>query len=180
MRPSQGVTLLELALAVALVAVLLAFATPGFHQLRLDSQRTAAVNDLLHGLYLARSEAIKRGAVVGICPGNQGSGCASTGQAWERGWFVFVNADRDRPPQLDADEEVIRASSPIPSMRITSNRPAFSFRPVTQLDVNGTVVFCDARGSTAARAIIVSHTGRPRVTTRDASGRPLVCAMDSP
>ena len=49
------------------------------------------------------------------------------------------------------------------SGRITSNRLAYSFRPYTQGVVNGTIMFCDARGPDHARAIIVSHTGRPRI-----------------
>jgi hypothetical protein len=93
---------------------------------------------------------------------------------------VFVNADRDRPPVVDADEPILRRHPPIPRMSIQSNRAALSFRPITQLDVNGTIVFCDERGGTSARAIIVSHTGRPRVSMRDASGRSLLCAASSP
>ncbi|HSN72362.1 MAG TPA: GspH/FimT family pseudopilin [Steroidobacteraceae bacterium] len=179
MRGSQGVTLLELAFAMAIVAVLIGLAVPGVRELRLDSERTAAVNDLLHALYLARSEAIKRGAVVSVCPGTAESGCAP-GTEWAGGWLVFVNDDRDRPPELDPGELVLRADMPAANLTITSNRPALSFRPTTQLDVNGTIVFCDPRGSDAARAIIVSHTGRPRVSTRNSSGRPLSCPGDSP
>jgi hypothetical protein len=36
-------------------------------------------------------------------------------------------------------------------------------------------VFCDQRGNSAARAIIVSQTGRPRVAAHDAAGKPLRC-----
>jgi hypothetical protein len=46
---------------------------------------------------------------------------------------------------------------------------------MAQAVVNGTIVFCDARGSAHARAIIISHTGRPRVAQRDADGKPLRC-----
>jgi type IV fimbrial biogenesis protein FimT len=63
---------------------------------------------------------------------------------------------------------------------VTSNRLAYTFRPVTQRGVNGTIVFCDERGSIAARAIIISHTGRPRVAHVDADNRPLRCAAPSP
>ena len=45
----------------------------------------------------------------------------------------------------------------------------------TQGVVNGTLVFCDPRGSAHARAIIISHTGRPRVARLDADGKPLRC-----
>ena len=180
MPKSQGVTLFELVAAIAIGAIVLGFGLPAFRSLRLDAGRTSAVNDLLHGLYLARSEAIKRGAVVSVCPGTAGTGCATSGTDWAMGWIVFVNHDRDRPPQFDAGEVLLRASPALEALSIRSNRPALSFRPVTQLDANGTIVFCDERGSATARAIIVSHTGRPRVATRDSSGRALSCVADSP
>jgi hypothetical protein len=37
-------------------------------------------------------------------------------------------------------------------------------------------VFCDRRGPPAAKAVIVSYTGRPRIDQVDADGKPLVCA----
>jgi type IV fimbrial biogenesis protein FimT len=58
---------------------------------------------------------------------------------------------------------------------ITSNRPYYEFR-VGRRSTNGTVVFCDRRGTAAARSVIVSYTARPRVADRDADGRPLQCA----
>ena len=62
-----------------------------------------------------------------------------------------------------------------PAGTITSNRPAYSFRPVHQGLVNGTLLFCDREGGAAARAIIISPTGRPRVSRRDSDNRPLHC-----
>jgi len=58
---------------------------------------------------------------------------------------------------------------------VTSNRPYYEFRP-RRRSTNGTTVFCDRRGSAAAKAVIVSYTGRPRVDRVDADGRPLRCA----
>jgi hypothetical protein len=38
------------------------------------------------------------------------------------------------------------------------------------------VVFCDRRGAAAAKAVIVSYTGRPRVDRLAPDGKPLQCA----
>jgi type IV fimbrial biogenesis protein FimT len=127
-------------------------------------------------VFLARSEAIKRGEVVSICKSADGANCNDAGE-WNGGWITFVNTDRDEPPQRDADESLIFVQEPWRDGRISSNRLAFSFRPHTQGVVNGTLVFCDRRGSAAARAVIISHVGRPRVAQRDASNHPLVCAV---
>ena len=174
MCKAAGMTLMELLTALAVFAVLATLAAPSFQTLHWNSRRTTAVNGFLHMLFLARSEAIKRGQVVSVCHSRDGQRC-DPGFDWSDGWIVFANRDRDEPPVRDAAEELIVASPGWPGVSITSNRRAYSFRPVAQAVVNGTIVFCDQRGSTQARAIIISHTGRPRVAQLDADGKPLRC-----
>lgn len=175
MRASLGVTLLELMISVAILAIVSTIAVPGFSSLRHNAERTTAVNNFIHALYLARSEAIKRGAVVSLCKSGDGLTCMNRAPEWSTGWMVFVNDDRDEPPERDADESILAVYQGWPAGHITSNRNAYSFRPYIQAVVNGTLLFCDPRGSAQARAIIISHTGRPRVAQRDASNKPLRC-----
>jgi type IV fimbrial biogenesis protein FimT len=175
MCKSAGTTLMELLTTLAIVAVLATLAAPGMRTLQLDGRRTAVVNSFLHGLFLARSEAIKHAKVVSVCRSGDGSRCDYGAADWSVGWIVFVNSDGDDPPQRDPPEELIARSGAWPGGSITTNRPAYSFRPVTQAVVNGTIVFCDVRGSPHARAIIISYTGRPRVAQRDAADKPLRC-----
>ncbi len=172
---TAGTTLVELLTTLTIVAVLATVALPGFHAFHLNSQRATVVNGFLHSLFLARSEAIKRGQIVSVCRSGDGTNCESRTGDWRGGWIVFVNSDRDDPPERDSDEELITSSAGWPGGSITSNRRGYSFRPATQGVVNGTIVFCDARGSSYARAIIISHTGRPRVAQRDSAGKPLRC-----
>jgi type IV fimbrial biogenesis protein FimT len=167
-------TLIELLTTIAVVAILSAAAAPSFSNLRFDAERTTAVNSFLHALFLARSESIKRGTVVTLCKSPNGEQCANEG-SWSEGWMVFVNSDRDDLPQRDPGEHVIVVHEGWRRGTISSNRPAYSFRPFRQSVVNGTIVFCDPRGSEHARAIVISHTGRARVTRRDSSNRPLRC-----
>ncbi|HKQ12460.1 MAG TPA: GspH/FimT family pseudopilin [Steroidobacteraceae bacterium] len=175
MCKAAGTTLLEVLMALAVIAVLTTLAAPSLQSLHWNSRRTAAVNGFLHTIFLARSEAITRAQIVSVCHSSDGQQCGA-GADWNTGWIVFVNSDRDDPPARDAAEPLLLSSAGWPGMSITSNRRAYSFRPVTQAVVNGTIVFCDARGSAEARAIIISHTGRPRVAQRDAAGKPLRCA----
>lgn len=174
MRRAQGVTLIELMTTIGIVAILSAVAAPSFSNLRYDSERTSEVNGLLHGVFFARSESIKRAQVVTLCKSRDGSNCAPNA-SWHDGWIVFVNTDHDDTPVRDPGEEILLVRDGWQTGTITSNRNAFSFRPYRQGVVNGTIVFCDPRGGAHARAIIVSHTGRPRVAKRDASNRPLTC-----
>lgn len=174
MCKAVGTTLVELLAALAVLTVLATLAAPTFRTVQLNSRRAAAVNGLLHTLFLARSEAIKRGEVVSVCHSSDGQRC-DPGLIWSSGWIAFANRDRDDPPVRDPEEALIASSSGWPGLTITSNRPAYSFRPMAQAVVNGTILFCDARGGAQARAIIISHTGRPRVAQLDAEGKPLRC-----
>ena len=175
MRASRGMTLLELMICLAILAIVSTLAAPGFSNLLNDAGRTAAVNEFIHALYLARSEAIKRGAIVSLCKSADGQNCMNRSPEWNTGWMVFVNLDRDELPERDRDEPIIAVYQGWPAGHISSNRNAYSFRPYLQGVVNGTLLFCDARGSAQARAIIISHTGRPRVAKRDSSNKPLRC-----
>lgn len=172
---SQGLTLLELMIALSIAAILGCIAVPGFNEMRHNNERTAAVNSFVHAIYLARSEAIKRGRIVTLCKSADGQTCAARATPWNSGWIVFANGDADDPPQRDAEEPLLSVYAGWPTGRIESNRESYSFRPFTQAVVNGTLVFCDPRGSAQARAVIISHTGRPRVSLRDAGNRPLRC-----
>lgn len=171
----RGFTLVEIMIALAVLSILGVIAVPSFSNLMSDSMRANAVNSFIHTVFLARSEAIKRGEMVSICKSSNGADCAPGNSGWDAGWITFVNSDRDDPPVRDDDETLLQVQEGWQQGRITSNRPAYSFRPHTQGVVNGTLVFCDHRGRTAARAVIISHTGRPRVAQRDSSNRPLVC-----
>lgn len=172
---AAGVTLVEALITLALVAILGALAVPAFSDMKLNAQRTAAVNDFLHAVFLARSEAIKRGAIVTLCRSQDGKRCADPDTPWAAGWIVVADSPGGQTEHGRPDESVIAVYGAWQGGTITSNRPLYAFRPTVQAMVNGTIVFCDKRGAQHARAIIISHTGRPRVAKRDSSGRPLPC-----
>lgn len=171
----HGVTLVEALCVVAVIGILGGLATPQLGQFMRASARTTAVNDFVHAVSLARSKAILTNSVVSICATRDGIAC-DTGRDYSQGWMVFLNTDRDQPANRDAGEELLWHRTAWTGGRISSNRMAYSFRPTSQADVNGTLVFCDRIGAGAdPRAVIISHTGRPRVSKRDASNRPLNC-----
>lgn len=173
---ARGVTVIELMIALGIAAILGAVAIPELGHVHRAAARRAALNDFMHAIFLARSKAIMTNGVVSICRTKDRVTCGDRSGKWEDGWMVFVNRDGDQPAERDADEEIIELHAGWTGGEITSNRVAFSFRPTAQIDVNGTLVFCDLHGKASdARAIIISHTGRPRIATRDASDHALSC-----
>lgn len=172
----RGHTLTELVFTLAIVTGLVGWGVPTFRDLQRNAARSSAVNGLVQAVYFARSEAIKRNGVVSLCPSVDGNRCAGSGTPWSRGWIVFVNSDRDSPASRDAGEPLLRVHETWPGGDVSANRGTLSFRPFGQTGTTATFTFCDERGSPAARAVIISQTGRPRVSDRDASGQPLACA----
>ena len=171
----RGYTLPELVFTMAIAVGLLGWGVPAFRDLQLNAARTREVNQFIQAVYLARSEAIKRNGVVSLCPSLDGKWCAPSGTPWQRGWVIFVNGDRDSPAIRDSGEELLRVYAPWDRGAVNANRATLSFRPFGQMGVTATVTFCDDRGSSAARAVIISQTGRPRVSSRNASGEALTC-----
>lgn len=77
---SRGASLLELIIALVLVAVLALGAFPSFRALTERNRLTSVANELVSVLQLARAEAIRRNRRVEICPSIDQSTCA--GNDW--------------------------------------------------------------------------------------------------
>jgi len=171
-----GLTLIELLLTMAILAILTTVAVPGFSNLVLNTRMTAHVNRFVHDIHLAKQSAHRRMQPVALCKSLNGRQCAHDAE-WHDGWLVFVNIDHDRPPQVDPDEPILAANPAFDSGSIIGNRRAFIFRAFEVRSTNGTLTFCDRRGPDTARAVIVSYTGRPRVSTVTAGNKPLRCPV---
>jgi len=174
MEADRGMTLPELLAAFAVLAVILALAVPSVHWLLLEARMAGTVNSLVHAIHLARQAAHQDLRDVVVCRSITGASCAASGN-WSSGWLAFVNEDGDDPPVVDPGERVLHATQRQDLASITSNRRAYVLRPFPLRATNGTLVFCDERGASGARALILSYTGRPRLATRAANGQPLSC-----
>lgn len=77
---------------IAVFAILLAVAVPSFRDAALRSNIRSVANELAASSYLARSEAIKRNAVVRLCASvtDTTTACDSTGASWSKGWFILA------------------------------------------------------------------------------------------
>lgn len=164
----RGFTLVELLVVLAVAAILLTMAVPGYAFLANASRLAAATNDLMTAVQLARSEAIKRGVRVTVCKSGGSVTACDAAADWQSGWLVFV--DTGAQGVVDGGDAVlwVRASSePQIEIDTTNFSDYISYRAngVSQGGNNlatGRFSLCLAGSQ---RDIIVNNTGRPRLDT---------------
>lgn len=92
----SGFSIVELAVTVAIVAIVAAVAFPNFQTVLRTNRVASSSNELASSLSLARIEAMRSPGGAGLCASSDGSAC---GTDWNAGWMIWVdnngNGDRD-------------------------------------------------------------------------------------
>ncbi len=179
MRRDSGFTLIELMIAIALVAILLATAVPALDDFTNDARQTGAINDFISAVHLARNTAITTNSRVTMCASASGANCEFT--SWDSGWIVF--GDLNSNSSVDAGETVVSASAAAEGLNIQSGEfpVALMYRPNGRAMTNaltgnsGEFTVCDFRGNEHAKVILVELSGRPRMSKTRANGAPPTC-----
>lgn len=156
-----GHTLAELLVVLGLAAIATSLAVPTFRDLGANVRRDAVVEELRASLLLARTEAVSRGVPVVVCPSLDGRACRPD-PAWSRGWLVLERDAADGNVQPLAS---VRVTGPVD---VRATRASVEFQPTASAGTTATFSVCDERGAPAARAVIVSRTGRVRVARTEA------------
>lgn len=115
----RGFTLVELLVAMAILAILTALATPSFKRIIQSNAISNGVNTFLADMRYARSEAIRLGGGVVMCRSDApeaanptcGSGSGPGGNGWISGWIIFH--DLDNSLQKANAEPLLRVQAPI-------------------------------------------------------------------
>lgn len=92
-KGNGGLTLIELIITVAVLAVAAAIAYPSFSGVIHSNRLAGATNSMLAALNLARSEAVRSNRGAGICPTVDRTKCEGTD--WNNGTLVFLDHDGD-------------------------------------------------------------------------------------
>jgi len=116
MKAQNGFTLVELMVTLAVAIILLAVSVPLFRSMVSNNALVAQTNAIVTALNLARSEAVKRGAGVAVCPKATAAvadtDCGSNAN-WTNGWHVFTDAGTGG--DFDGGDVVLRHWEPLPS-----------------------------------------------------------------
>ncbi len=121
----SGLTLIELLVGIALLAVVLALAAPGLQAQVASSQLTSATQALYTTLMQARAQAIRLGKRVTVCRTNDQQQCDThTARGWETGWLVFIDTERTGNSDANVsptDTILSRHEAVPPGVRIQGN-----------------------------------------------------------
>jgi type IV fimbrial biogenesis protein FimT len=156
---SRGFTLLELCVAMALVALLASLALPSMRSgLRTAAVRTATY-ELMAGLQQTRGAAIVESQPGVLCLADAAGTCRASG-APAPAWRAFLEVDGSRTlfTRLLPRDVTVRGS-----------RARIRFSPRALAASAATLTICDAQGVAAPRAIVISQTARARLAPAGAA-----------
>jgi len=179
----RGYTLIELMAAITIAAILMAIAIPGFRVIAQNTQQRNAISDLNAVLSKMRTESAVRHRGISFCASADQLTCSGAA-TWESGWILFVDGSSGAAANgvLDAGEQVVQVHEKLPSgitLRtvgpssvITLNADGLLIDPTTSATARVTFRYCDERGLTSLRAIIMGTAGVVRIATdgKDHSG----------
>jgi type IV fimbrial biogenesis protein FimT len=182
-KPHQpGFTLIELMVTLAVASILIIVAVPGMRDFLRNNRLSGGVNDLLHSIQVARTEAIKRQAGNAVVCGSSNptaGNAAVCNYTSLSGWIVFQDTNGNWQHATDGTEPLIEVHALLDTsvtVKTDANDEIVSFGPSGFANPAGarvptaTLVMCDARGvkqsggSSTARALFISATGRARAS----------------
>ena len=176
----SGFTLVELLSTVTIVMLVLGVGLPALKATVTSNRLTTSLNALAGSLAYTRSEAVKRNRDVVICKSlATDTRCTRQGD-WRHGWLVYVDMNQNR--SLDDDEPILGTHSMSQNIEVDyrafGSRHYLVYRPSGMTRTNGTFTFCDPDYPETARALIITKTGRPRLSKVRADGSPLDCGQN--
>ncbi len=173
----QGFTLIELIIVLAIGGILFSSALPAFSRLIAKNQQTAQLHTLFHHHQLARSEAIRTNLAVLLCKSNDAQHCTPKSK-WSDGWIIFSDTNNNK--KIDGNERVVYIQQAL-SVNLSLKYKGFGshhyvrYFPAGLSSTNGTFTLCNQFGESLAKSIIISRTGRARMSSQASGGKALTC-----
>jgi type IV fimbrial biogenesis protein FimT len=173
-RTAAGFTMLELLIALVIVAVLLGIALPAFSSAQDATRMGTARTQLISSLHTSITRATVTGRRVVLCPSADGAHCTG-GTDWSIGWIGFHDNNKNR--ERDADESLVGSWPALAGqvhITTTNGRPKFVIQGHGgNAGSNITFTMCDRRGPAKAQTVVLNNQGRIRYgkATAEAAAR---------
>lgn len=90
----SGLTLIEMMVTVAILAIVVALAVPSMTDFMNSNRLTSHTAALKQAIQYARSEAVSKNQPVSVCASSDGVACTGN-DTWNQGWIVFTNENSD-------------------------------------------------------------------------------------
>lgn len=170
MRGQYGLTLVELMIALVVAGILFGLGVPAMERMVSESRATTTANRLVGSIQYAKSESLRLGVPVSLCPSGDGLSCLASRAGWAAGWIIYRHRTAHGPNTLVDPGQILRVDS-AGMEGLRANRQRFTLRTDGRRSTNGTLLICRPEAAQAHRAVIVNVMGRPR-STRDPARMP--------
>ena len=149
-----GFSLVELLVTLTVAAVVLSVAAPSMSGLIQNNRIVSQANQFVAAVTYARSESIKRGALVDIVATSP-----ITADEFGGGWTVQLNGG--------ATLRVFQALDGSSTLDSDTNITTVQYAPTGRANVTETFSLCDNRKGETGRRLSISSTGRISVSELD-------------
>ena len=161
---TQGFTLIELMVVLALAAIIATFAAPSFQSSMARQKLNLAASDLLVSATQARSEAIKNNRPAIVQP-------VTSDSDWSQGWRIYVDMDNSKTYN-EGDFLVTTVPAAASSVKLYEtptldpNFIGFDANGFALGSNAGRIVFSlSILGSAYRKGVVIARTGRARICT---------------
>ena len=184
-RDLQGLSIIEVLICLAIIAILSTISAPGFSRLSQKYQAEKVINELQRLISLTRASAVESGKIVTFCKSIDGQHC---GGNWHQGGIVFTDQNADH--QLNNDDQLLYS---MPAFKLAGRVKFRAFQNKQYLQMtplgftnyqNGNFTYCpESNDASLAQQLVISRSGRTRYAIdsdgdgyrENSKGKPLTC-----
>ena len=180
MRIQKGLTLIEMLITLAIVAIIATAVSPSIQSILIKNRIVSEINELSAVIQFARNNAIEQQITTVVCPSADYLACTTN---WNDPKIVFIDADNNG--NRAANEELLASTGPISdNNELTGPANSLFFSPTGESSANVELLLCHtSQKAEYARSLTIALQGRVKVSGdsdrngihEDTDGNPLSC-----